>query len=375
MQVEQLLWTKEKGWSAKPALTEANLVIYFGGYDVLSQKNCYQELKSFYPNAHILGCSTGGEILEAQVLDNSVVVAAMHFSKTTLEAVSMRVEHSEDSFKAGQLFAQKLNKPGLRNIFLLSDSIHINGSDLVRGLYSILDERVIVTGGLAADGAEFKHTIAGLDCEPESHMVAAIGFLGDALQVSYGCVGGWSPFGPERVITRSEGKTLYELDGKPALALYKQYLGEEAERLPGSGLFFPLSIRPTKDSQHAIVRTTMGINEKENAVIFADEVPTGYVAQLMRGEFALLVDGATKAASLAMREQPGQQLAILISCVGRKLLMGESISDETEAVADMFGHRIPTIGFYSHGEICHQQFTNICGLHNQTMTITVFHES
>ncbi len=375
MQVEQILWTKSKGWNKAPALAEASLVIYFGGREILNEKERYQELKLFYPKAHILGCSTGGEILNAEVFDDTIVAAAVTFSKTTLQVASTHVENATDSFKAGQTLAKQLNKPDLTNVFLLSDSINVHGSDLVRGLYDVFDDKVIVTGGLAADGAEFKHTIVGLNAVPDQKIIAAVGFYGSALQVSYGCVGGWSPFGPERVITKSSGKTLYELDGKPALDLYKQYLGDEAKNLPGSGLFFPLSIRPSKESEHEIVRTTMAINEDEKSVTFADEVPVGYIAKLMRGEFSLLVDGATKAAALACGENSGQSLAILVSCVGRKLLLGQSISDETEAVAEVFNHKIPTIGFYSHGEICHQQFTNQCSLHNQTMTVTVFHEA
>ncbi len=375
MQVEQILWTKNNGWDKAPALAEAGLVIYFGGKDVLNEGTHYQELKKFYPKAQILGGSTGGEISGAEVLDDSITVAAITFSKTTLQVASTQVKNAEDSFKAGQTLANELNKSDLKNIFILSDGTNVNGSDLVRGLYDVLDEKIIVTGGLAGDGANFKHTLVGLNAPPADKVIAAIGFYGNALQVQYGSVGGWSKFGPERKITKSKDNILYELDGKPALDLYKQYLGDDANKLPGSALLFPLSIRPMQESEHDIVRTIVGVDEKEKTMIYAGDIPTGHIAQLMRGDFDLLIDGATEAAKLAQGEQTGQSLAILVSCIGRKLLLGQSISDETEAVADVFNHKIPMIGFYSYGEICHQQFTGKCSLHNQTMTVTVFHEA
>ena len=59
--------------------------------------------------------------------------------------------------------------------------------------------------------------------------VVAAAFYGDRLKVGYGSLGGWDTFGPERLITRSKGNVLYELDGKSALELYKKYLGEHAK--------------------------------------------------------------------------------------------------------------------------------------------------
>jgi hypothetical protein len=374
MQVERMMWTKKDGWNGQPAMNEAQLVLYFGGPVPLKENNFFLELQRFYPTAHILGCSTGGEIYGPDVIDDSVVVAAMRFEKTTLEVTSIDIDNPEDSFEAGRFLANQLNKEGLSNIFLLSDSTHIRGSKLVRGLYDVLDDNIIVTGGLAGDGADFKQTVVGLNERAKYKRIAAVGFYGSSIHVSYGCVGGWSPFGPKRTITKSEGNVLYELDNKPALDLYKKYLGDEADKLPASGLLFPLSIKPNHESQREVVRTMMAINEQEKSVTFADEVPTGYIAQLMRGNFSLLVDGASKAAGLAQVGQADSGLAILVSCIGRKLLLGQSISDETEAVAEVFGHKIPTIGFYSYGEICHEQYTDECSLHNQTMTITVLYE-
>lgn len=378
MLVQQQVWTQRDGWKSKssPMLSDANLVIYFGGKGTLDSGERFAELKSFYPQAHILGCSTGGEIFADEVIDGSVVVAALKLNKTKLQVKAHAIHSAEESFAAGEAIARALNAADLSNVFVLSDGTNVNGSELVRGFYSVLDKKVLLTGGLAGDAADFGKTLVGLDAAPVQKQIVAVGFYGNAMQVGYGSVGGWEVFGPQRTITKSKGNVLFELDGQPALDLYKGYLGPEAEKLPGSALLFPLNIRPESGSENTIIRTIVGVSDTDKSMTFAGDVPEGYIAELMHGDFDRLAEGAKKAAALAKSHNTdSNSLSILVSCIGRKLLMGQSISDETEAVSDALGGKVPTIGFYSYGEICHQQFTNECVLHNQTMTVTVLHES
>ena len=233
-----------------------------------------------------------------------------------------------------------------------------------------------MTGGLAGDGARFEVTLVGADGAPEEGRIAAIGLYGQSLTVGHGSVGGWDVFGPERTITRSSGNVLYELDGKPALDLYRTYLGDEAKNLPGSGLLFPLKIRPPHGPTQDVVRTIVGIDEDANSLIFAGNIPEGYVGQLMRGNFENLIEGAAEAARMAGSAVNGERkLVVLVSCIGRKLLLGQPIGEEVEAVSQVFGEETPVIGFYSYGEISPHAQTGICDLHNQTMTVTVLAET
>lgn len=374
MKVEVRKWEKS-AWNAPAQLSDAQLVIYFAGRGLLDSGDRFLEIKSSYPTAHIIGCSTGGEIFADEVLDGTVCVAAIRFRATKIKAANINIENMHDSFNAGKSLAHSLAADELRNVFILSEGMKVNGSELVRGIYEVLGKDVIVTGGMAGDGDVFQKTLVGVDALPKPNQIAAIGFYGNSLNVGYGSVGGWNAFGPKRLITKSRGNVLYELDGKPALELYKLYLGSAAEKLPSSALLFPLGIHPTDDERHSIVRTVVSVDEKEKTMTFAGDIPEGHIAQLMRGDFDNLIEGAAEAARLSNLSHPkSESLAILVSCIGRKLLLGQHISDETEAVADVFGHTVPTIGFYSYGEICHQQFTGECGLHNQTMTVTLLYE-
>ena len=230
-----------------------------------------------------------------------------------------------------------------------------------------------VTGGLSGDGARFGTTEVFLDGAPTSHEVVALGLYGKDLRVGYGSLGGWDPFGPDRLVTRSEGSVVYELDGRPALDLYREYLGEHAAGLPASGLLFPLSIR----NEHAgLVRTILDVDREARSLTFAGDVPQGAYARLMRANFDRLIDGATGAAKDAALPLAGApaELAILISCVGRKLVLKQRVEEELESVRDVLGDGAILTGFYSYGELCPGATGACADLHNQTMTVTTLSE-
>lgn len=278
------------------------------------------------------------------------------------------------SADAGRELAAQIDPAGLRHVLVLSEGLHVNGSELVRSLTQALPEGVAVTGGLAGDGSRFQHTAVALDERPHGDRVVAIGFYGARLRVGFGSLGGWDPFGPERLVTRSEGSVLYELDGEPALALYKLYLAHHAAQLPASGLLFPLSIR--QDDGNGVVRTILGVDERQQSLTFAGDIPQGARARLMRANFDRLIDGASGAAQTSASALRGQaaEVAILISCVGRKLLLQQRVEEEVEAVRHVLGRRPVLAGFYSYGELSPFAASARCELHNQTMTITTLAE-
>ena len=272
-----------------------------------------------------------------------------------------------------------LAAPDLVGIFVLSDGLNVNGSELVAGITGAVGKQVAVTGGLAGDGADFHETLVGANCVPRKQTVAAVGFYGSAIRIGHGSAGGWDEFGPRRQITRSRGNVLFEFDGQPALDLYELYLGdEEARGLPGSGLLFPLRIFDPERPDHDIVRTILAVDHEARSMTFAGDVPEGWTAQLMRGNFDRLAAGAAMAARQAAdgigQTPTGDQLAILVSCIGRRLLMGQHTADELEAASGEFGPHIPQLGFYSYGEISPHRVSGVCELHNQTMTVTTIAE-
>lgn len=376
MWIEQRNWTATEGWTGEnTGGKDAALVLYFSAPGAMPPQALLDSLRDRHgAGAAIVGCTTGGEISGGDVLDDSIAVAAVGFDSASVKVAARDLSDISESRRIGGELARELAGDGLKAIFILSDGTKVNGDSLVAGCLDAVARDVVVTGGLAGDGARFQSTAVGCNDAMRSGRVAAIGLYGESLVIGHGSFGGWDEFGPPRTITRSEGNILFELDNEPALDLYKRYLGEEAQGLPGSALLFPLSIRPSRDAEGSeVVRTIVGIDEAAKSMTFAGDVPTGYLARLMRGNFDNLVDGAGKAAEAAGTGKPC--LAVLVSCIGRKLLMGQRIVEEVEIVSDVLGGKANLIGFYSYGEISPHGFTGKCELHNQTMTITTISES
>jgi hypothetical protein len=380
MHVAQLSWSENAGWASAPAdRCKADLVFFFGTRPALKSGERYRELRAMFPDAHILGCSTGGQIRNEDITDDEIAAAAIRFDATRLRAVSEHAPTPESSRACGEAIGTALAAPDLAGVFVLSDGLNVNGSELVAGIIRAVGERVAVTGGLAGDGADFQETLVGADCAPRKHLVAAVGFYGPAVRIGHGSAGGWDEFGPRRRITRSRGNVLFEFDGEPALDLYERYLGpDDAKGLPGSGLLFPLRIFDPERPDHDIVRTILAVDRDARSMTFAGDVPEGWTAQLMRGNFDRLAAGAAQAARQAAEavaeKRAGDQVAILVSCIGRRLLMGQHIADELEAASAEFGPQVPQLGFYSYGEISPHRVSGVCELHNQTMTVTTIAE-
>lgn len=378
MQVEQTHWTQESGWQPKAPdqLNQAaQLVFIFGGTAVLKDHAKCAFIKGAYPNAYVIGCSTAGEIIGTRVYDDTLVVTAVHFKKSEVRGKKIKVDECESSMEVGKRLSEDLDHDRLRHVFVLSDGLNVNGSELAQGLSDNLPDDVHVTGGLSGDGDRFEETYVIGNDMPENGTVAVIGLYGKKLKIGFGSLGGWDPFGPERVITKAEGNILFELDGKSALELYKQYLGEHASGLPSTGLLFPLCVR-SPGAETSIVRTILGISEDEQSMTFAGDVPVGSYARLMRANFDRLIDGAVEAAKNSYDTLGGKSpsLALLISCVGRKLVLSQRIEEEVEGVREILGEDTILAGFYSYGEISPVTPEASCQLHNQTMTITTISE-
>lgn len=379
MLIHTTTWRRDAGWAAPwPADLDSSstLAVLFGGDAAPACRAAIADVTARVPHAAVLGCSTAGEIFGSRVHDVSLSVAVARFESARLRQVTLPIAAASESFAVGQDLAKRLLAPDLRAVFVLSDGIHVNGSRLAAGISAVLPAHVVVTGGLAGDGERFGATwvLAG-NSLVERHVVA-VGIYGDRLRVGHGCDAGWSPFGPERHVTRSEGNVLHELDGKPALALYKNYLGERAAGLPATGLLFPLSIRRDADDPHPLIRTILGVDEAAQSLTFAGDIPQGYLARLMRTNVERLIQSAGQAAKAAAREFPADAtpLAISVSCVGRRLVLGERTDEEIECVQEALPRGAGQVGFYSYGEVSPCTDGGGCELHNQTMTVTVLDE-
>lgn len=374
MRSQQIRWSETSGWSGYNAIESlsSNLVLVFIDHPKSLSDEWFEELRSLFPNAVIAGVSTAGNVLDTLITDQDAVATAITFDRSLVRCVSGIVKDYVDIETLGSDLGRKLMDDSLRHVLILSDGLSVNGSGLARGFSEVLPDGVTITGGLAGDGTRFGTTYVIADAPAQTGMVAAIGFYGDTLRAKSGCFAGWDEFGPERVITQSNANVLYTIDDKPALELYKSYLGEFAVDLPGSGLRFPISVRKNTEST-PLIRTLLAVDEETQSLTFAGDVPQGHLCRLLKTNMDLLIEHAGLAAESSKIDQNDEFLVIAVSCVGRRLVLGQLCEEELEIIRETLGDKAIITGFYSYGELS-EKGESRCTLHNQTMTLVSIYE-
>ena len=377
MKTIQAIKKNDKNWEftgSEEALKDP-LVLVFGNRYALEDKGIYDEIRSMFPDGHIVFGSTSGEILSSSVYKDTLTLTAIEFERSHFEIKRSNVlDHDKNSREVGCSLMEQFPLEKLRHVFIISEGSFVNGSGLIEGLESDPAYKMAVTGGLCGDDARFEKTLASYNENPKEGEIIAIGFYGESLEISFSNYGGWTPFGPERIVTKSRSNILYELDETPALDLYKKYLGDKASELPQAALLYPLSVK-SEEREKPLVRTILNINEKKNAMVLAGDIPENSRVQLMMATVDNIADGASKAAEEAMKNRKNKpQLALVVSCIGRKLIMDQRVEEEIEEVIEVIGDQSVISGFYSYGEMAPFTGKKDCKLHNQTMTLTLISE-
>lgn len=376
-----ILSNKNGQWS-DDSLTAAEraactLVLVFGNRILLQQtpNPFLKDLRSMYPKADLVVASSAGEICNGNKEENTITAAALIMQKTTIRVTCRNVkETAGNSVKLGALVAGDLKGDKLRSVILFADGYHINGDDLVEDLAAILGKEVQITGGLAGDDTRFQMTLVGVNEELAEGNVVAVGFYGDHFKTDVGINRGWDLFGPERTITRSDKHILYEIDNMCALDLYKKYLGKYADELPGSALLFPLCIT-APDGKNSLVRTVLSVDEKAGTMQFAGNMPQGAKLRFMKANLDQLILGSENVEG-QLREGgfDSSQFSLVVSCVGRKIVLSERIEEELDSLSDIIRSSSNMLGYFSYGEIGPAMDKTKCYLHNQTTIVTTFTE-
>lgn len=351
------------------------LVLVFGNRFLLENKEILADIRNEFPYEHLVFGSSSGEICGSSVYDNSISVVAIEFERSRFVIKRDSIfKYDKDAKILGKELYKQMPHEGLKHLFVVSEGSVVNGSSLIAGLESSLVSGLSITGGMCGDDARFETTLASYQEDPKEGEVVLIGFYGLSFEVTYGSYGGWVPFGPERVITKSDGNILYEIDGQPALDLYKKYLGDKSSELPQASLLYPLNVTPP-GKKEPVVRTILNIDHQAQSMILAGDVPENSKVQLMMASVDGIAQGAYTAASCAIQNRSSApELALLVSCIGRKLIMNQRVEEEIEHVRDVIGLQVPVAGFYSYGEMAPFNGETACELHNQTMTLTLISE-
>ena len=379
MRAFSLRWSPARGWSDSPdsgEQSDVQLLLAFGPVDSPGSA-WFADVARRWPNARLVYATAGGQIDGLDVLDADVVLTGLAFEHASVHVIESEGAGIVPDVEMGRALGRDIGAvPGARHVLLFLDGLHVNGAAFAKGMDATLPRGVTVSGGLASDGVAFVKTGLGVDGPPRERCVVAVVMSGDSLVIGTGSAGGWEPFGPERIITRAESTTVFELDGQRALEVYCRYLGDLATELPGSALLFPLALTPN-DGGPAVVRTILGIDEAAGSLRFAGDMPQGYKVRLMRSTKDSLLDGAAQAAADARAGMNGVEPSAMlcVSCIGRREVLRSRVEEEIDEVAQLAPRAVVT-GYYSNGEIAPPPGVTdrVALLHNQTMTITAIGE-
>lgn len=364
-------------------IRDPHLVLVFASPSRLKASSEIQAIRRAFPDSSLVGCTTAGEIYGNGVFEDSISVTALRFEQVKVRVVSICMDTMADSGRVGVFLGERLQKEeldeGLAGVLMLAPGILVNGSALVQGVASKLKDGVMLVGSMAGDGIHYFRTCT-LDGEHWSdRQVVAVGFYGERFRLSAGSCGGWSPFGPVRRVTLAKDNLLYELDGKPALEVYRRYLADYSDNLPYFGQMYPFFIQKAAMEGKGAIRAITGVNEQDGSLIMAGDVPQGVYVRLTHAETSNLLESAATAAAHLAERQTGteneKKLAFLFSNVGRKLVMGGRADEDVEVVARCLGEGVMLIGFYGYGEIGPGEDGVGSCLYNQTMTVALLWEA
>jgi hypothetical protein len=373
MKIDKLVF-KDEDWIIVDSqiLTDevVDIIFVFGHINSLKSYNHFSLLKSKYPDANIVGCSTAGNILDTTIDKYEVIATAISFDTAKVKVFSTHLFQksiSQDTFD----LVNSIEKEGLKHLFILSPGL-INGSEIVEGIK--VDKNITVSGALAGDEDKFESTYLFFNEKKGSDLLIAICFYGDSIHTSVGCDTGWNEFGATRVVTKSKKNIIYEIDNKPAIELYEKYLGNSIDSLPNSALRFPLSIRDSINDENEIILVMMDINS-DKSLVYAGNIKEGSIIKLMKTNVSNLLEGASLSAKRVKSYNEKESLSLVISCAARRSVLKQFSEEEVEVVKEILPLKTQIIGFYSYGEIA--PFSNELSkslLHNQTMTITTIYE-
>jgi hypothetical protein len=353
--------------------SEYQLLLVFAQKSLLADPAIFKKLKEHFNAAQIVSASTAGEIIGDESIEDAVLAIAIKMEQTPFKIVHQNIEQHANSYDLGLSLAKALKKDGLSYVMILSDGHIVNGSDLLDGIKSHLGEQLPMSGGMAGDGNLFSSTLVGFGEDIKNGHVVLIGFYGDALHICIDVQRGFNYFGPERVVTKSNKNILYDIDGTKALDLYKKYLGEYVDELPGSALLFPVAI--LNDNDEPLVRTILSINEEDGSMVFAGNMPEGVTIRFMRSNLDQLINRAEEASKRVTDCVDDPDLLLVMNCVGRKIILGQRRGEEIEALSKSLKGNTILAGFYTYGEFSSwEKPEKTCDLHNQTVVVTAIKE-
>lgn len=401
MQISLSIYRRSTGWFP-PLPSELDspqtLVLVFGDSAFVEEPAPFLELSDCFVQAVLAGCSSGPVPGACGWRPGELTAAVIRFQDTHLHGAAVQVRQRRDSALMGAALAAQLpavpmqqqdahggvapleRQGPLRLALLLSDGQAVDGEALLRGLRGGLPLSARITGGLAGDrGATGPAWVYGCDGRlPAPGRACVVGLYGPRLHVGQGHAASWQPMGMAHHITRAHGSVVYELDGRPALEVYRGYLGSEAARLPASALLHPLALTAA-DGQTPAIRSVLTVDEHRGALLLATSLAEGSRVQVMQRQTDDLALSTRQAAQRAVQALPpgARHLLLAVGCLDLPGADG-TMTDAPLAMPwplSLSRDALPAVGFHSLGELAAGASPGEVQLHHQTQAFTALAEA
>ncbi len=297
------------------------------------------------PDALYLGCTTNANIMDGALADTKIILTCTIFECETTQAKILQLPFMEENAAEDVALLKKYcdENPWVQAVEMHATIMDMSMMEFCSEM-TLLREDIQVFGG-GAFNPDMDDETAFVFSKGNDFLEHGIIFLllgGEDFHIYSTLISGWKPLKRKFKVTKADRQILYELDGKPALDVYRRFLNiNKNDRFFSNTLEFPLFL---EHGDIDILRCPLAVNNDDSLVMSSD-VQEDAIVRLAYGDPETI---------LASIREDGQNIADFcpeviqtFSCAARKAFWGdENISDETI----LFNSVAPTTGFYTHGE-------------------------
>jgi methyl-accepting chemotaxis protein len=333
--------------------------------------------------AHVVGCTTAGELTEAGLFHGGIAVLLVS-SETTSSTVAFAEQLKSDPHAvASELVmdvpdvkksAAQRDRRHMTTV-LLTDGLSGAGEKLVADLQGRGQGSVQIVGGAAGDEGKFKSTSVGAGTRAAANAAAAL-HVWSTTPWGVGVNHGLRSTTAQMRVTKAQDNVVYELDGQPAFKVYQRHAAERGVKLDtanASPYLIANELGIHFFNNIARARAPLGVGS-DGSLTCAAEIPKGSMVSILDGDPVSMVDAAKSAAEEAKKHLGGKKAAgiLLFDCVCRGMILKDGFQKEIDAVRSVFGD-VPIAGFLTYGEIARYQ-GKLDGWHNATAVVVAIPE-
>jgi hypothetical protein len=308
---------------------------------------------------HLVGSSTGGIILSNGVTNRGIAILGINSDEIHMGVAAIKDTANQDMHYTGFDLARKATQDlnsSHREVFItFSEGIEKNSSSFIRGVKESLGGGFPVLGAISSDDFKYKNLSQFFQDQILQNSIVGL-LLGGAFHLALGCKHGFKPLGRPRTVTQVEGPVIRTIDHKPAVDIYKHFLGSEFEGLKNIPLnsyaaMYPLGVYLEGSGQY-LLRNIIDILD-DGSIVCHEGISQDREVHLMISNQESCHTSAIEAAEMvkaSLADRPAK-LVLIFESLARHKILGRSAFNEIQAIKNILGSTTPILGMCSYGEI------------------------